>query len=365
MIKLDAVGDALKDLKSSTNSGYGRYNPSVLGVDLSDISREGARMLTAGVAGMPGFITSAIGGNVQEALNEGQSLGRATIYGGITGTAEGIIEKLVDPFKLVGGGVLDKFLTKNVIARLATAPIGEFVEEWITQAINPFIKMGTYDTNIENPFGSWDNFKEWFANNNEAGWQGFVMGLFLQGRADISNAEARQEYKKEVSKAVNKIKGLTEQQKQETINELVKGAENSKIQIEEVMQNYKQNSQYDKYIPQVQEQNIKLPTSQENVARGLPTMASQQAMLPTSRTEGQTTQNGNMEQIAKNVENNNILEYNNNRGVENGQEINKRNDARRIQELFEIYRGGQKNSKQTAKNYWAWKTQQKTSTKEQ
>lgn len=251
MIKVDGVGDALKDLKSSTGSGYGRYNPKLLGVDLSDISREGARMLTAGVAGMPGFITSAIGGNVQEALNEGQSLGRATIYGGITGTAEGIIEKLVDPFKLVGGGVLDKFLTKNVIARLATAPIGEYVEEWITQAINPFIKMGTYDANIENPFGSWDNFKEWFANNNEAGWQGFVMGLFLQGRADISNAEARQEYKNEVTKAVNKIKGLTKQQKQEAIDTLVNSSNTSNVQPETMDKiiNNSENQQTVKYSP--------------------------------------------------------------------------------------------------------------------
>lgn len=53
---------------------------------------------------------------------------------------------------------------------------------------------------------------------------------------------------------------------------------------------------------------------EKNVVRELPTMASQQAMLPINRIEGQTVQTGNMEQMAKSVENNNILEYNNDRG---------------------------------------------------
>jgi heme oxygenase len=287
MVKDDITGELQQKLDTSTKSGYGRYTPSILGMDVRNISQEGARMLTAGVGGLPGFIGSAIGGNTQEALNEGQSLGRASIYGGITGTIEGATEKLFDTFKLLGGGALDKFIPKNVVARLATAPLGEYVEEWISQGANPFVKMATYDADIKNPVGSWDNFKEWLSNNHEAGWQGFVMGLVLQGGSDISNAEARQQYKNEVTKAVDKIKGLTQQQKQEAINKLAKESENSKVQIEEVMQNYKQNSQYDKYIPQTQEQNIKLPTSQENVARGLPTNGFQgqgkQTILPTQK----------------------------------------------------------------------------------
>lgn len=287
MVKDDITGELQQKLDTSTKSGYGRYTPSILGMDVRNISQEGARMLTAGVGGLPGFIGSAIGGNTQEALNEGQSLGRASIYGGITGTIEGATEKLFDTFKLLGGGVLDKVIPKNVVARLATAPLGEYVEEWISQGANPFVKMATYDADIKNPVGSWDNFKEWLSNNHEAGWQGFVMGLVLQGGSDISNAEARQQYKNEVTKAVDKIKGLTQQQKQEAINKLVKESEDSKIQIEQVMQNYKQNSQYDKYIPQTQEQNIKLPTSQKNVARELPTNdfqeQSKQTILPTQK----------------------------------------------------------------------------------
>ncbi len=287
MVKDDITGELQQKLDTSTKSGYGRYTPSILGMDVRNISQEGARMLTAGVGGLPGFIGSAIGGNTQEALNEGQSLGRASIYGGITGTIEGATEKLFDTFKLLGGGVLDKVIPKNVVARLATAPLGEYVEEWISQGANPFVKMATYDADIKNPVGSWDNFKEWLSNNHEAGWQGFVMGLVLQGGSDISNAEARQQYKNEVTKAVDKIKGLTQQQKQEAINKLVKESEDSKIQIEQVMRNYKQNSQYDKYIPQTQEQNIKLPTSQKNVARELPTNDFQeqgkQTILPTQK----------------------------------------------------------------------------------
>lgn len=311
MVKDDITGELQQKLDTSTKSGYGRYTPSILGMDVRNISQEGARMLTAGVGGLPGFIGSAIGGNTQEALNEGQSLGRASIYGGITGTIEGATEKLFDTFKLLGGGALDKFIPKNVVARLATAPLGEYVEEWISQGANPFVKMATYDADIKNPVGSWDNFKEWLANNHEAGWQGFVMGLILQGGSDISNAEARQQYKNEVTKAVDKIKGLTQQQKQEAINKLVKESENSKVQVEEVkrlaLPPANENRIYENngnivlpetinannvnreidYSPVNARQVLKSVETQENVARELPTNGFQtltnEITLPTQK----------------------------------------------------------------------------------
>lgn len=334
MIKIDSTGDALKKLENSTNSKYGKYNPNFLGVGLNDIAREGTRMLTAGSAGMPGFITSAIGGNVKEALNEGQSLGRASAYGAITGTIEGATEKLFDTFNLLGGGVLDKFMPKNVIARLATAPLGEYVEEWISQGANPFVKMATYDTDIKNPFGSWENFKEWLSNNHEAGWQGYVMGLVLQSGSDISNSEARKQYKDEVTKAVNKIQGLTQHQKQEAINSLVKGIENSKIQYESVKQlasppanenrNYENNGNIVlpqsnnsnlttpevKYSPVNAKQVLVEPTNQmkglenlipqKNSAPQSAVMNSGNAVQQTNQVEGKTAQNGNIEQIVRN-----------------------------------------------------------------
>jgi hypothetical protein len=76
-------------------------------------------------------------------------------------------------------------------------------------------------------------------------------------------------------------------------------------------------------------------------------MASQQALLPTNRIEGQTVQTGNMEQIAKNIENNNILEYNNNRGgINEGNQL-----GGMLERVGESSRSDQKNqSTQTPKH---------------
>lgn len=100
---------------------------------------------------------------------------------------------------------------------------------------------------------------------------------------------------------------------------------NNQIKQEEIQKNiqdYKQNSPYSKYITQNQMKGLENLIPQKNGVPQSAVMNSENIMQQTNRIEGKMAQNGNIEQIAKNVENSNILEYNNDRGVENGEKIN-------------------------------------------
>lgn len=204
------------------NEGAGAYEPKVLGVKVRDISNNIANMITAGsLGGVYGFIGSAGGRGIQEALNEGQGLNRATIYGDISGVVEGLTEKLFDSVKIVGGGKLDKFLPKSAIGKLVGGAAGEGIEEMISEGLNPVLKGMTYEQGTyEAP-----TIKEWAKNVGQAAWQGFVVGLLLKGGQDISDSAVREQYKNEVSSAVDKVKGLTQQQKEIVKQELSNASE--------------------------------------------------------------------------------------------------------------------------------------------
>lgn len=253
--------------------GEGAYNPNILGVNARDIVSEGARMVTLSPLGMAGFIGSAAGGNIEQALNEGENLSNAAFYGNITGGIEGATEKLFDTFNVIGGGKLDKFLPKNVIGKFVTGASGEGVEEMISQAVDPFIKMLTYEQDIENPFGSKENALNYLQDVGEAGLQGVVMGMFMQGMHDISSADVRNQYKSEVINAINKIKGLTNSQKQEMANGILEGASKYKFPTyKEIIE-----AQNQTQMPNVNQSNVITPNQAE------------------------MAQNANMEQIKRNT----------------------------------------------------------------
>ena len=253
--------------------GAGSYNPNILGMGARDIVSEGTRMFSLAPLGMPGFIGSAAGNNIEQAINEGEKLPNAVMYGNITGTIEGATEKLFDTFNVIGGGKLDKFLPKKAIAKFVLGASGEGVEEMISQAVNPFTKMLTYEQNVENPFGSWENFINYCKDVGEAGLQGFAMGMFMQGAHDISSSDIRNQYKTEITNAVNKIKGVAEKSKQSIIDGMMAGASRFKIPS---------NSQIIEAQKQAQIQNNEQP----NVT--LPNQA-------------KMAQNANMEQIRDNT----------------------------------------------------------------
>lgn len=210
------------------NEGSGAYEPKVLGVKVRDIANNITDMLvSAKLGGVYGFVGSAGGKGIEQALNEGQSLNRATAYGDISGVLEGVTEKLFDAVKLVGGGKLDKFIPKGAISKLVGGAAGEGIEEMISEGLNPLIRGLTYEK------GTYDSptAQEWLSNVGQAAWQGFVVGLLLKGGQDISDASARAQYKNEVATAVEKVKGLTQQQKETIKQELSKAPEQGNLSL--------------------------------------------------------------------------------------------------------------------------------------
>lgn len=267
-----------KDMQNLVNEksqqGAGIYNPSVLGVDARDAAQEIARMYSVGATGgLPGLMVSATGGNIEEALNEGESLGRATAYGAISGSLEGIVEKMFDPAKILGGGL--KTIGKGFLGKIAEATVGEGAEEGITAALNPFIKMLTYKGDVENPFGSWDNFKNYLRDIGQSIYQGAVIGGLTLGVSAPGNVDLQKSFSNDVYKAVEKIQGIDQVQKNEIANTILEGAN----QTENVAGLQKTEAQNQAQNPNVEQTNVTLPTQAE------------------------MAQNANMEQMAKNVEN--------------------------------------------------------------
>lgn len=211
----------LVDEKSQ--QGAGIYKPSILGVDVRDAAQEIARMYAVGATGgLPGFMVSASGGNIEEALNEGESLGRATAYGAISGSLEGIVEKMFDPAKILGGGL--KTIGKGFLGKIAEATVGEGAEEGITAALNPFIKMLTYKGETENPFGSWENFKNYLKDIGQSVYQGAVIGGLTLGVSAPGNVDLQKSFSNDVYKAVEKIQGINQAKKNEIANAILEGA---------------------------------------------------------------------------------------------------------------------------------------------
>ena len=267
---------SLVDEKSQ--EGTGIYNPSILGaVDVRDAAREIARMYTVGrTGGLPGFMLSATGGNIEEALNEGESLGRATAYGAISGSLEGIVEKMFDPAKILGGGL--KTIGKGFLGKIAEATVGEGAEEGITAALNPFIKMLTYKGDVENPFGSWDNFKNYLRDIGQSVYQGAIIGGLTLGVSAPGNVDLQKSFRDDVHKAVEKIQGINEARKNEIANTILEGV----TQTENVTGLPKMEAQNQAQNSNIEQPNVTLPNQAE------------------------MAQNANMEQIAKNVENDNM-----------------------------------------------------------
>ena len=228
-----------------------------------------ANLLAPG-AGYAVLGAQGVGGGTKQAYNETGKLGAAEeIYGALSGAAEILVEKLSGGIGGLGNGAVDdiaKKIIKNGLIRNAT---GEGIEEAITTFIDPYLQRITYDKGAEGAKAS---------EILRSAIVGSLTSMLLQGGAAAVNLpQTIQQNKENRAEIRNSLEGL------------------------------------DKMLP-TYENVSETASTEKNVASELPTMASQQAMLPTNQTEGKTAQNGNMEQIAKNIENNNILEYNNDRG---------------------------------------------------
>lgn len=363
LVKTNYVAEERDKMNKNDNAGItGKYNPKVLGVPAEDIANEAGRMYFLGPMKMLGFGASAAGSATSEALNDGEALDSALKYGAVTGTVEAATEQMFDTFNILGGGRLDKYLPKSAIGKFITGSLGEGVEEMVSEAINPFSKMVTYEGNVDNPFSSSENAKEYFTDIGKAGWQGFVMGMFMQGMHDVSDAEIRQEYKKEVSQAIDKLSNLTNQQKIELKNELSNIADNSEIQLSTVQKYLAENSNHSQYIMQnnnlssdITYQNANKPKTLEeliptgkNVTQNGTQNVQRKQVDKTNQAESKTVLSANMEQskqdLIKDVKNNKYLNEQEKKSfidtineIEYTEEVEK--DVRRTMNVFEEERG--------------------------
>ena len=200
-VKFNFSGEEI--LEEKKNEGTGIYEPKVLGIKVRDALNTISNMVTAGVTGGTlGFIGSAAGQSIEEALLDNQSLNRAVIYGDVSGVIEGLTEKMFDVVKIAGGGKFDKFLPKSAIGKLIGGSVGEGIEEIISNGLNPFIKQLTYEKGTYDLPEFWDYVKML----GESFWNGAVIGLIMKGGQDISTPQFREQYKQDVYTAVDKSK---------------------------------------------------------------------------------------------------------------------------------------------------------------
>lgn len=276
-------------LEEKKNEGTGIYEPKILGVKVRDALNTISNMVTsAAFGGTAGFMASAAGQNIEEALNDNQSLNRAVLYGDIAGAVEGLTEKMFDAVKLLGGGKFDKFLPKGAIGKLIGGSAGEAIEEVIADGINPFLKAMTYEK------GTYDmpTLVEYLNTLKESAWNGFVIGLIMKGGQDISTPQIREQYKEEIYAAVDKS-NLPENVKQTVKDVMITPAQ-------------AQNNQDLQNLRKQNPQNVNSTTQRENIT-GLPKLNTQnQAQIQnieqpnvTLPTQAETAQNANMGQITQ------------------------------------------------------------------
>lgn len=274
-------------LEEKKNEGTGIYEPKILGVKVRDALNTISNMVTsAAFGGTAGFMASAAGQNIEEALNDNQSLNRAVLYGDIAGAVEGLTEKMFDAVKLLGGGKFDKFLPKGAIGKLIGGSAGEAIEEVIADGINPFLKAMTYEK------GTYDmpTLVEYLNTLKESAWNGFVIGLIMKGGQDISTPQIREQYKEEIYTAVDNS-NLPDNVKQTVKDVMITPAQ---AQINQDLQNLRNQNP----------QNVNSTIQRENVT-GLPKLNVQnQAQIQNNEqpnvtlpTQAEMAQNANMEQF--------------------------------------------------------------------
>ena len=125
-------------------SGVGQMLPSVAAAIITG----GGSLAATGAsqaASLAVLGTSAFGGGVEEALGEGASLGKATLYGAGTAGVELLTEKMVGGAgkAIFGAGMLDDVirpLAKTGAGRVAAGMIGEGVEEGLSEIASPALK---------------------------------------------------------------------------------------------------------------------------------------------------------------------------------------------------------------------------------
>ena len=154
-------GNYIGEMIGDTAEGIGFMLPSI------------TVSVATGGGGTAVFMASAAGQGIEEALNEGASLGQATSYGLLSGALEGGIEYASG--MLGGTNILAKGAGQSIIKEglksVAKSYVEEGVEEVASDILNPMIKAITYSGKYETP-----ELSDLFKSFNVGGLTALAMG---------------------------------------------------------------------------------------------------------------------------------------------------------------------------------------------
>ena len=199
-----------------------------LGGALGNIAKGGK--FIKGAARMLPFATGAFGGGTVEALNEGASFDKASLYGLGNAALETGVEMMSGRIGGLAGNkleVLNKVPALNELSKSAKGKaigkvlgevgdvLGEGVEEVISEKLNPYLKRATYDSNAELATGE-DLLK--------AGLGGMLTSGLLKGGQKLGDIQLPTA---KVNTEINN--NAISEAGQETINDKNQISENQKI----------------------------------------------------------------------------------------------------------------------------------------
>ena len=212
----------------------------------------GLSMIAPGL-GTVGFMASAGGGGMEEALNYGADYKKSFLYGLASGVTEGLIESVSGGIGGIGSGFVDGLfgkLTKNTAVKIGISMLGEGAEEVASELVRPKLERIYKNKEDIDPI------------TLQTVAESFIVGALasgiLQGASVKLSSYANKKQANQINTEIREITTLEEQ--------LV---ENDKM-TPEIAENLKeQKTEKLAQIEQIIEPNINTQTTQENAENGL------------------------------------------------------------------------------------------------
>ena len=212
----------------------------------------GLSMIAPGL-GTVGFMASAGGSGMEEALNYGADYKKSFLYGLASGVTEGLIESVSGGIGGIGSGFVDGLfgkLTKNTAVKIGISMLGEGAEEVAGELVRPKLERIYKNKEDIDPI------------TLQTVAESFIVGALasgiLQGASVKLSSYANKKQANQINTEIGEITTLEEQ--------LV---ENDKM-TPEIAENLKeQKTEKLAQIEQIIEPNINTQTTQENAENGL------------------------------------------------------------------------------------------------
>lgn len=227
----------------------------------------GLSMIAPGL-GTVGFMASAGGSGMEEALNYGADYKKSFLYGLASGVTEGLIESVSGGIGGIGSGFVDGLfgkLTKNTAVKIGISMLGEGAEEVASELVRPKLERIYKNKEDIDPIT--------FQTVTESFIVGALASGILQGASVKLSSYANKKQANQINTEIREITTLEEQ--------LV---ENDKM-TPEIAENLKeQKTEKLAQIEQIIEPNINTQTTQENAEDGIKEAETSEIVEPKTTT---------------------------------------------------------------------------------